>query len=143
MPQTVSDVLKTAQFAADDDVYRLLKLPPQAVTAAAGVIAEIGEPFCALLVDKNEVTLVIPDEAVEHFGKRLPGHTLGGTYKLITVEAELEPDLIGFMSAVSTALAGANVGVFPYAAFTTDHILVPEAQLEAALEALKSLQAAS
>ncbi len=140
MTQTVNDALQAAEFLTTADAYRLIKLPPNAVSAAAGVIAELAEPFTVLIVDQFEVTLVLPADAVEHFAKRLPGHELGETYRLITVDAELSPDLIGFMAHLSAALADANVGVFPYAAYTRDHILVPAAQIERALETLNRLK---
>jgi hypothetical protein len=141
MPQTAAEALKQAQFLVDDDVYRLVKLHPRAITPAAGIIAEIGEPFCALLVDKDEVTLVIPEEAVNDFAHRMGEHEVGAAYRLLTIDAVLEPDLIGFMGQVSTALGAANVGVFPYSAYSRDHILIPADQIERALDTLKALQA--
>lgn len=141
MPQTINDALQSANFILDDDIYRLIRLHPRAITSAAGIIAEIGEPFCVLIVDKYEVSIVIPDEAVKDFETRLHDHQIGETYRLITIDAILEPDLIGFMAYISTALAKANVGVFPYAAFSRDHIVVPEKQAQTALEALKTLKA--
>jgi hypothetical protein len=140
MPQTVEDALKDAEFVVDEDTYRLVKLHPRAISAAAGVVAEIAEPFCVLIVDKDEVSLVIPEDAVEDFAHRLHEHELGETYKLITVDAVLQPDLIGFMARISSALAAAEVGVFPYAAYSRDHILVPAAQVDRALDALNALK---
>ena len=141
MPQTVKEALSAATFLPAAERNRLVKLAPRAITVAAGVIAEIGQPFCALIVDRDEVTLMIPDDAVVDFAKRLREHELGETYRLITVDAELAPDLIGFMAVLSQALADAHVGVFPYAAYTRDHIMVPELQLTLALEALEQLKA--
>lgn len=140
MPQTLSDALQQTTFITTDDTYRLIKLPANAVSAAAGIIAEISEPFCVLIVDQHEVTLLIPNDAVEDFTPRMRDHQLGETYRLITADAILEPDLLGFMAAVSTALAEAGVGVFPYAAYTRDHIIVPNAQLDQALKTLDALK---
>lgn len=141
MPQTANDAIKAATFITDEQPYRLIKLPARAISAAAGVVASIGEPFCVLIADQHEVSLVLPDEAVSGFAARLPDYEIGEVYRLITVDAVLSPDLIGLMARLSTALANAEVGVFPYAAYTRDHILVPAAQLDRALEALRALQA--
>lgn len=140
MSQSVENALGTANFILDDQTYRLIHLPASAITAAAGIIAEIGEPFCALIADQFEVSLLIPDEAVDDFANRMPEYKQGATYRLITIDAILEPDLIGFMATISTALANAKVGVFPYAAYARDHILVPSHQADTALTVLKSLQ---
>jgi hypothetical protein len=141
MPQTVEQALQAAQLYTDEIEYRLVHLPPRAIMVAAGVIAEIGEPFAALLVDKDEVTLVIPADAVEVYERRLREHRLSDTtYRLITFDLELEPTLTGFMARIAAALAAAQIPILPFAAFSRDHLLVPTAQFEAAWAALKTLQ---
>lgn len=141
MSQTVEQALQAAQLYTDAIDYRLLHLPPNAMMAAAGVLAEIGEPFAALIVDKDEVTLVIPADAVEVFARRLRDHRLSDTtYRLITFDLELEPTLTGFMARIAAALATAQIPILPFAAFSRDHLLVPSAQFETAWTALKTLQ---
>lgn len=141
MPQTVEQALQAAQLYTDEIEYRLVHLPSRAIMAAAGVIAEIGEPFAALLVDKDEVTLVIPAEAVEVYERRLREHRLSeATYRLITFDLELEPTLTGFMARIAAAMAAAQIPILPFAAFSRDHLLVPSMQFDAAWATLKTLQ---
>lgn len=139
--QTVDQVLQQATFSSDDQPYVMVKLPPRAITAAAGVLAEIGEAFSALIVDANEVTLIIPADAADEFSRRLPDRQVSIEYRLITLDLPLEPTLVGLMARLSQALADAGVPVFPFAAFTRDHILVPAAQFDAAMSALSRLHA--
>lgn len=142
MPRTVDEALKNAPLYTDQIEYALVHLPPNAIMVAAGVIAEIGEPFSTMIVDKDEVTLVIPADAVADFSKRLRDHRLGGTtYRLITFDLELEASLTGFMARISQALANANVPILPFAAFSRDHLLVPSEHFDTAWSALKALQA--
>jgi hypothetical protein len=141
MDSRVRDILKMATFVADDQRYAVVKLPARAVTAAAGVIAEISQPFLALLVDEHEVTLVIPSDAVEDFASRLRGYEMTtDVYRLITCDAVLPPDLIGFMAQISAILAKASVTILPFAAYSRDHLLVPENQFDQAMQALASLK---
>lgn len=142
MAQTVEQALLQAKLYTDNTLYSLIHLPPNGIMAAAGVLAQVGEPFGALIADKDEVTLVLPAELVEDFSNRLREKRVGETdYRLITFDVELEPTLIGFMARVAAALAMAGVSILPFAAFSRDHLLVPAAQFEAAWEALKKLQA--
>jgi hypothetical protein len=141
MAQTVRQALSQAEFYSDDTHYVLVKLPARAVTAAAGVIAEIGEPFSALIVDKDEVTLLIPAEGLEEFAERLPHHQANSkAYRLITIDVELEPDLVGFIAHISSALADAGISILPYAAYFRDHLLVLSEQYEAAKAVLEKLK---
>jgi hypothetical protein len=141
MVQTVEQAIKSAALYTDGRDYVVVRLPSGAITAAAGVTAELGEPFCSLIVDKNEVTLILPAEAWEDFANRLPGHkTAEKHYRLITFDVALDLNLVGFMALVSKVLADANISILPLAAFTRDHILVPRDQFETAMTALQKLK---
>jgi hypothetical protein len=141
MTQTVEQILAAAKLYSDEKDYIIVQLPATAITAAAGIIAEISEPFCALIVDKDEVSLVVPQEVWEDFSKRLPNHKVAEKpYKLITFDIVLEMNLVGFMARISQALAEANVSILTFAAFTRDHFLVPADQFDIAMVALQKLK---
>jgi hypothetical protein len=141
MTQTVEQILAVAALYSDDKDYVIVQLPAAAITAAAGIIAEVSEPFCALIVDKDEVSLVISFEAWEDFSRRLPNHKVADKrYRLITFDIELEMSLVGFMAKISQTLAEANVSILTFAAFTRDHLLVPTDQFDIAIAALQKLK---
>ena len=141
MAQTVEQALQQAKLYTDDVLYSLIHLPPNGIVAAASVIAEISEPFSALIADKDEVTLVIPADAVPDFERRLRDQHIAETsYRLITFDLELEPTLTGFMARVAAVLAEAHVPILAFAAFSRDHLLVPVDHFTAAWNALKKLQ---
>jgi hypothetical protein len=141
MTQTVEQALAAAALYTDDQIYKMVHLPAQALLAAAGVMAQIGEPFCAVIADKDEVTLVLKADDLQEYAHRLPGHVAAADdYRLITFGVELDPTLVGFMARISTALAAAKVTILPFAAFKRDHLLVPAAQFEQAMNALRNLQ---
>lgn len=144
MPQTLEEALQNAVLYSDDYIYRFVKLPVNAITAAAGVIAQAGNPFSALLLDKDEVTLMIEDEDFHEFKKRLLDHEVSEVrYRLITFDIELEPTLIGFMAQVSTALASQNISLMPFAAYSRDHIFVNEDDFDRAITILENLKTSS
>jgi hypothetical protein len=141
MTASAEQLFAQSHLYADPRDYALVSLPPQAIMAAAGVMAECGEAFSALIADKDEVTLVLLAAAWPEFAARLPGHRPApDTYRLITFEIELEMNLVGFMALVSRALAEAGISILPLAAFTRDHLLVKSQQVEAALDTLRRLQ---
>ena len=141
MAQTVEQALQQAKLYTDDTLYSLIHLPPNGIMAAAGVLAQVGEPFGALIADKDEVTLVIPAEMVAEFSNRLREKRVGESdYRLITFDLELEPTLTGFMARIAAALAEANVPILPFAAFSRDHLLIPAAHFETAWSTLIKLQ---
>lgn len=142
MSQSVTDVLRRASLYSDGRIYRALKLPPNAITLAAGVVAEIGLPFCALIVDKDEVTLMMPDEARNAYSARLRDAIASEReYRLITLDAALDPGLVGLMAQIATTLAEARIPILTFAAYSRDHIFVSGDDFEEATRRLELLQA--
>ena len=143
MTPTVKQILRQATLYSDAQSYTFVKLPPGAITAAAGLVASIGEPFCALLVDKDEVSLMIPADAWDDFKQRFTASVIAANrYRLVTLDVILEADLVGFMAYLSDALAQAGVSILPFAAYSRDHLFVQEDQYDLALAALEKLRSA-
>ncbi|MFQ3568113.1 MAG: ACT domain-containing protein [Aggregatilineales bacterium] len=144
MDAKLKEVLQTAPFFCDEQDYILVHLPQNAVTAAAAVLAEIRDPFGALIIDKDEVTLVLQRADLDDYTRRLPDHRVSShAYRLITIDLPLDPSLIGLFAAISQQLAAARIPILALSAFSRDHILVPAAQIDAALEALNSLRSSA
>lgn len=137
---TPEEALKNATLYTEDRVYTFIKLPAKAVIGATALIAELAEPFAACVVDKDEVSLMIPMMAWEDFGHRLPGAQQDGEFRLITFDIKLDFSLVGFMAIVARYLADANVSLIALSAFSRDHVFVPAAQFETAWNTLHAAQ---
>ena len=89
----------------------------------------------ACIQDGRETTVV----AVE--GTYDPERTIDVEpgWKVLTFEAVLPFDLVGFLASVATALADADVSIFALSAFSTDHVLVKAADVDQALAILDDL----
>jgi hypothetical protein len=141
MSQTVEQALARMNLYTDGTDYRLVRLPARAITAAAGIIAEVSEPFSALIVDKDEVSLVIAADVCDDFIKRLPDHTTAPIhYRLLTLDVVLEPTLVGFLARISRVLADAGVPLLALSAFSRDHLFIPADSCDIAVQALQRLQ---
>ena len=142
MTSSVDELLRQAELYSDGQDYRILRLPPTAITLAAGIVAEIGQPFAVMIVDKDEVTLLLRDEAVSAFGSRLRRAQISEqNYRLITIDVQLKPDLVGFIARIAEALAAAGISILSFAAYSRDHFLVPAEAFDRALQVLRELQA--
>ena len=75
----MDDSLRTAfqhtRLVTDEQTYCMVHLPRQAIVAAAAVIASEAEPFSALIADKDEVTLILAEDAFAEYAARLPALT--------------------------------------------------------------------
>ncbi|GAB4510502.1 MAG: hypothetical protein OHK0046_07480 [Anaerolineae bacterium] len=147
MPQTLDDVFSQAQWFSDDTPYRLLQLPARAIMPAVSILAEVRDPFVAVIIDKDEITLLMPAALVEEFAERLvrfPDHRVSEKqYRLITLDVVLDFNLVGLMAHVTTALAKAGISVLTYAAYSRDHFFVTVEDFETALTILEQLKKGS
>jgi hypothetical protein len=137
---TVQAIFKTCTLSTDGVIYSYIQLPAKAIMAAAGVLAEFGEAFAALIVDQHEVSLMLPAEAYQDFSQRLPLAQTEGTWRLISFDCVLPFDVVGFMALVSQLLAQAQIPLLAFAAYSRDHFFVPTDQFERAWSALIQAQ---
>jgi uncharacterized protein len=81
-------------------------------------------------------TLILPEAAAAHAG-------LDAVFpcRMITLTVQSSLEAVGFLAAVTAALAARAIGVNPVAALHHDHLFVPADRAEEALTALLLLQA--
>ncbi|MCA9913866.1 MAG: ACT domain-containing protein [Anaerolineae bacterium] len=139
--KTVAEALQQAELYSDDYLYCFIKLPANAVVVAASIVAETNNPFTALLVDKDEVTLMLEEEDYGEYQRRLLDAEVSEIrYRLITFDIELAPTMVGFMATISAALAEAGISLMPFAAYSRDHIFVNQRDYEKTIAILNTLK---
>lgn len=89
----------------------------------------------AIIQDKNEITSVIDQSKVSD--KEL--YNAEKDWKLITFNATLSFESIGFLSRIFRALADEQISIFAISAYSTDHILVKQKDLDRTIKKLKSI----
>lgn len=133
-------MIAQTRWASDGRLYVLVKAGVEQAAEAVALMADTHEPFCALLVDRYEVTLALAEDVWLREAYRLPSAQMSAPqFRLITFQAVFDFDVVGFMARISTALAAANVPIMPFAAYSTDHLLIPAAHFDTAILALSSI----
>ncbi len=79
----------------------------------------------------DELSVVCEEDLVQGEIRKSVG------WKLLKINAELDLSLTGITAQFSTALANAGVNLSVIATYNTDYILVEEAKLTTAIEALR------
>ncbi len=132
----------SAQLYSDGRPYAVVSLPRDQMRAATILFGGLAEPFAAMIVDRDEITIVIHEMDWSVAGRDLPGMRVLNDYRLITLDVELEADVTGFMDVVCRLLAEAGVPMLPVAAYSRDHLLVGATGFDRAWQALSDLIAA-
>jgi len=89
----------------------------------------------ANIIDKNEITVIT--EQSKYNEKDVM--EMEKDFKILTFDTTLPFGLVGFLATVSKELAEADISAFFISAYSTDHILIKENDLDKARERLLKL----
>ena len=87
----------------------------------------------ANIIDKNEITVIAEHSTVNNEDII----EIEEGWRIITFDAVLQFGLVGFLSRISAVLASENISIFAISAFSTDHILVKNCDIEKTKDSLE------
>jgi hypothetical protein len=90
-----------------------------------------GAPFYSATLAPDGISVVCPATSAPRDAEVEDG------WSLLSVVGPLEFTMVGVLSTLSSALAGAGLSIFVVSTFETDHILVGADSLESAVSALE------
>jgi hypothetical protein len=124
-------LIASMQPALRDEVYVFCTLPE---TPPGDQLARLAPR--ALFIEDEGTTLVVRREAAE-------AERLAFTYpaRMITLTIHSSLEAVGFMAAMTRALADHGISVNAFSAYFHDHLFVPEDKAEDALRTLRDLAA--
>ncbi|MBN1955693.1 MAG: ACT domain-containing protein [Anaerolineae bacterium] len=135
LPPGLLHVFAQTRLYTDENAYVILSIPLEQVYEGLALLAESVRPFSAGIVDKDELTLVLPQEVWETAREAL-SDAQADEYRLITLDLPMELGLVGYIATLTNVLAEAGVSLLVFSAYQRDHVFVPEADFAPAWEAL-------
>jgi len=124
------------------EAFWLVSLPAGAVPDAAALVAASTGRFAALVLERDEASLTVADSLWAPSPLRARARAEAGPYRVLTFDLDLDLDVVGYLAPAAAKLAEAGVSIVPQCGFRKDHLLVREADLERAREALEGWIAA-
>ncbi|MCC7353881.1 MAG: ACT domain-containing protein [Anaerolineae bacterium] len=133
--------LATLGLLADTEVC---VLPERvAIVGLAGgareALAQAGSGLMASLDDGEELTLIVREGDLARLQSLWPEAQTEAHYRLVKLVATLPWNTVGYGAAIAAALAEAKISVGFLSGYTTDYLLVRQADLETACAALAGL----
>ena len=110
-----------------EDWLRLLENPE---------LSPRGDAPYMLLRDRYEVTLLLDETDWRTMRHAARDARVEEGFRLVTLDVELDWNVVGFLARVTEILAAAGVSTGALAAFSRDHLLIKQEELGAALRAL-------
>jgi hypothetical protein len=114
-------------------------LPLESLAAAGAWVGGCGRGFAALVVERDEVSVTLPESAWLGSPLRARALAAAGPFRALTFDLDLDLELVGFLAPAAERLAEAGVSILPQCAYLKDHLLVKEEKLEDAVRAIEAL----
>jgi len=121
-------LLRDLSPTASEEDFVFVSLPEERVTSS------LLRQSKGMYREREGVTFILDASLAQELG--LP---FEGTFRCITCEVHSSLDAVGMTAAMSTALAKVGISANVVAAYYHDHIFVPSAQVEKALNVLVAL----
>lgn len=123
-------MLKVEDFLNNGEIYVWKEK-----VAVAKTKSQITGAF-ATVIDKNEITTIcernkLPAEYVIEVDE--------DDWRIITFDMLLPMDLVGFIAKISNAIAEEGISILYISAYSTDHLLIQEKDLQKTVAKLKKM----
>lgn len=122
----------------DPRTFTIAGVPPAYEPSVRLALVDVHAPFFVQVMTR-EVSVVLAEDEWKRVREKFPGAREERGYRLITLDVKLDWDVTGYLSAVTAALAEAQVPVGVLSSFHHDHLLVRADLLERATTALQRL----
>lgn len=119
--------------------FLLVTIPSEKIDEVKDALKDLDDTFHSVTFAKSEISVVIPVKAWLPLSGQFPEAKIAEGYKLITFENELEWNIVGFLSAITAALAENNISIGVLSTYPRDYIFVKKRDLYPAQQALNDL----
>ncbi len=89
-------------------------------------------PWYSVTKTDDELSLVLPERAVT------PGGRCDAGWRCLELQGPFALSIVGILAVISATLANAGVSIFALSTFNTDYLLVKDADLATATDALRA-----
>lgn len=139
MNDRVRDLWARTRLRVWPEPCYLASLPVESLAAAGEWLSGCGWGFAALVLERDEVALTLPESA--WLGSPLRGRALAeaGPLRALSFDLDLDLELVGFLLPAVERLAAAGVAIIPQCGYLKDHLLVREEKLADAVRAIEEL----
>lgn len=137
LPPGLMHTLAQTHLFTDAQRYVILRISHDQYHEAHALLAQHTAPFAALVVDKDEVTLVVAAALWETARPTLSVVDETPLYRLITFDLPLDLGLVGYLATLCGVIAEAGISIISLSAFSRDHIFVQEDDFDRAWATLR------
>ena len=138
-PDRLAPLLAATEIVVGSTDLALVGVPVADAARLAPRLPWHDGEFLSLTVDDMEASLVLPWRTWQALAADLPQARDAGPYRLLTFDIVLGLGLVGYLAAVTAALAERGICVYALSAYSRDHLLIRAEEADIARQALAEI----
>ncbi len=139
MQTAIKNLWRQTKLRLWPEQYWLISLAPAQLSLAAQTLAHASDSFAALVLERDEVSLTLPERAWQTCSAQFANATVAGPYRVLTFDLNIELSVSGYLLPAAARLAEAGVSIVPQCAFQKDHLLLKAEDTDRAVVVLQQL----
>jgi hypothetical protein len=136
--KTVADLLRETKVEVATGTYVVAGINQQDWTRVLEnpeLSPRAGSQFM-VFSDQREVTLLVEDDDWNRMRHLVRDARVEKDFRLVTLNVELQWNVIGYLARVTELMAAANISVGAISSFSRDHLLIKQSDIGKALRVL-------
>ena len=131
-------LLKKTRLKVLPDTYAIVRLPLNQFSKLD--LRRFQKNFFSIIYEKKEITLILDQKNWNMIKKDFTNYKIQRNYRILTLDVNLEWDVVGYLASVSKALADKNIPLGVLSGYSTDHLSIRNKDVKNALNALRTLK---
>lgn len=133
----IYDLIASTRLKVLAPTYTVVGIPAKQLKAVKWRLSRL-DGYASILFD-GELTLLLPEKQWERISRKFRRASVEKGYKLILLDLKLEWSVVGYLAAISSALAEEGISVGVISAYSKDLILVKKSRVKKAVSVLRTL----
>ena len=132
-------ILSQAHWQVRPERFVVVGLEPREQILVVQLLSRVTSAFIQFLVEPGRLTLILPEQDWREFRPAFPRARIQKPYRIISFTADLPDNLVGFLAAVTSALADAGIPLLAVCGYSKDHVMVLEEDIMKAQDVIEGL----
>ena len=133
----ISDLIASTRLAVLAPTYNVIGIPAKSLTAVKWKLSR--KHGYASIIFQDELTLVVPEKQWKLISRKFSRCNVEGGYRIIVLDVKLEWSVVGYLAAISAALAEEGISMGVMSTYSKDIIMVKKSKLKRTLRVLRTL----
>ena len=135
---TIKQLLKKTKLKLLSDKYIFISIPLNQFNRLD--LKQFQKKFFSITYEKDGITLTINEKNWNKIKVNFKKCKVGKNYRIITLDIKLNPNVVGYLAAISKILADNNISIIAISTYQKDHLMIKNKDTKKALKVLKKLK---